>query len=249
MENPNKPLKEYFVWDKTTRWFHWINFICILLLIAIGTIILNAKAIQIGGDGKVLLKEMHVLVGYVFVVNLAWRLVWAFFSSSRSGWQSLLPINKNFIIKLKSSLAARGRGQSETYLGHNPIGQLMISLLILLLLVQATTGLVLAGTDIYYPPFGNQIAQWVTDGDPAKLANLKPGSKEFVDPELYKEMRAFRKPFITIHLYSFYTLLVTILAHITAVVVTEIRERNGIISAMFTGRKVAQDTPVDLDED
>jgi len=61
-------------------------------------------------------------------------------------------------------------------------------------------------------------------------------------------MRAFRKPVITTHLYGFYVLLVAILIHIFAVVVTDIRERSGIISAMFSGRKVLPRFPVDQDE-
>ncbi len=48
------------------------------------------------------------------------------------------------------------------------------------------------------------IAEWVTNGDADKLANLTPGSKDAVDPVAYDEMRSFRKPFITIHEYSFY---------------------------------------------
>ena len=60
-------------------------------------------------------------------------------------------------------------------------------------------------------------------------------------------MRKFRKPFITTHVYSFYLLLIAITLHILAVVVSEIREKNGLISAMFTGKKVISKKPVDLE--
>ena len=33
-------LQAYRVWDLPTRWFHWINFICVLCLAAIGTALL-----------------------------------------------------------------------------------------------------------------------------------------------------------------------------------------------------------------
>ena len=36
-----------------------------------------------------------------------------------------------------------------------------VTLLLLLLLLQAGTGLVLAGTDLFFPSFGSQIAAWV----------------------------------------------------------------------------------------
>ena len=42
-----KPLKEYFVWDRPVRIFHWLNVLCVLGLIAIGVTILNAKELGI----------------------------------------------------------------------------------------------------------------------------------------------------------------------------------------------------------
>ena len=113
----------------------------------------------------------------------------------------------------------------------------MISLLLALLMAQAVTGLVLAGTDLYKPPFGAVIAEWVTDGDPQMLANLKPGSKEHVNTDKYSEMRSFRKPYVTVHLYVFYFLSVFITLHILGVILGEFRERSGLISAMITGEK------------
>ncbi|MCK5092594.1 MAG: cytochrome b/b6 domain-containing protein, partial [Gammaproteobacteria bacterium] len=79
-----------------------------------------------------------------------------------------------------------------------------------------------------------------------KIKNLKPGSKDDVDSEAYAEMRKFRKPFITTHVYSFYVLLISIVLHIAAVVLIEVREKNGVVSAMFTGNKVVSKKPVDL---
>ena len=47
-------------------------------LIAVGLAILNDKALGVTTDGKILLKSVHVWIGYVFAVNLLWRLVWTF---------------------------------------------------------------------------------------------------------------------------------------------------------------------------
>ena len=44
-------LKTYPAWDATVRWFHWINLVCIIGLIAVGTVILNAKALGVPVDG------------------------------------------------------------------------------------------------------------------------------------------------------------------------------------------------------
>jgi Ni/Fe-hydrogenase 1 B-type cytochrome subunit len=117
--------------------------------------------------------------------------------------------------------------------------------LFLLLFTHAITGLVLAGTDLYKPPFGSVFAQRVTRGDPDRIDRLTPGSQDYVDPIAYEEMRSFRKPVVTIHLYSFYLLMVSVLLHILGVVVTEVRERNGLISAMVTGEKILSEPPID----
>ena len=89
--------------------------------------------------------------------------------------------------------------------GHNPVARLIISLFFILLSMQAITGLVIAGTDLYYPPFGGYFAEWVTDGDPERLKQLRPGDKSQVVESAYAEMRAFRKPFITVHVYMAFT--------------------------------------------
>jgi len=244
-------LREYFVWDRTTRIFHWINVLAVIGLIAVGLVILNAKALGVSDDGKILLKTIHAYIGYIFCLNLIWRLVWMFVGNRYAHWKSILPLGGEYKAELQGYVSGLKEGKPPGYMGHNPLARLMVALLFLLLTAQATTGIILAGTDLYLPPFGHEIAEWVTGAgeDHQKLEQLKPGSKEFVDPAGYAEMREFRKPIITVHLYSFYILLAAIFLHIAAVVVTESRERNGLVSAMFTGRKVFAETPVDADEE
>ncbi len=235
----------YSAWDRTTRWFHWINFLCVLALVFLGLAILNEKSFGVTADGKILLKTLHVYVGYVFAINLAWRVIWAFFGSSRARWRALLPVGRGYTDALRQYVRGFFRGDAPSYLGHNPLGRLMVALLLLVLMTQAVTGLVLAGTDLYKPPFGGAIAEWVTNGDANKLAALRPGSKDAVDPIAYDEMRNFRKPFITTHGYAFYALMALILLHIAGVVITEIREKSGLVSAMISGEKMLAESPID----
>ena len=91
---------------------------------------------------------------------------------------------------------------------------------------------------------GAWIAEWVAARG-IELAALKPYSPHMVDEAAWDSMRAFRKPFITAHYYSFNAIVVMIVVHISAVVVTELKEGGGIVSAMFTGRKVFVGTPED----
>ena len=82
-------LEFYSVWDRTTRWFHWINVICITGLVGVGVVILNNKILGVSDDGKLLLKTVHVYIGYVFVFNLAWRIIWGFIGNKFSRWKSI----------------------------------------------------------------------------------------------------------------------------------------------------------------
>ncbi|MGE0467734.1 MAG: cytochrome b/b6 domain-containing protein [Steroidobacteraceae bacterium] len=245
-----RPLRMYRVWDKTTRWFHWINVLCVIGLIGLGLCLLNANTLGVSAEGKILLKTLHAYAGYVFVLNLVWRLLWGFIGNRHARWRSILPMGKAYWRTLPVYVSNLWKGRTPRYLGHNPLGRLMVTLMFALLSLQAASGLVLAGTDLFLPPFGHEIAEWVTGSgeDHAKLAQLKPGVKEGLDPAAYAEMRSFREPVITLHLISFYVILVAIGLHILAVVVTEVAEKSGLISAMFSGRKVLSEKPADVDE-
>ena len=243
-------LKLYQVWDIATRVFHWVNFLCVLGLIAIGLIILNSKTLGISGDAKILLKTIHVYIGYIFVLNLVIRLIWGFYGNKFVRWKEVLPYGKEYWSLLKSYINGIVKKSPPEYLGHNPFARLIVSIFFLLLILEGITGLILAGTDLYMPPLGHEVAEWVTGSgeDHAKLEGLKPGSKENVDPEAYAQMRTFRAPIVTIHLYVFYTLLILILIHIIGVITGELTEKSGLTSAMFTGKKLFSKEPVDLDK-
>jgi Ni/Fe-hydrogenase 1 B-type cytochrome subunit len=237
-------LKSYAVWDVSTRWFHWVNALCVIALATVGFLILNAGALEVSNAGKVTLKTIHTWIGYVFALNLAWRIVWAFMGNRYARWRAILPGGKGYFQALRSYLAAFLAGRPEQYLGHNPAGRLGIAVLFLLIVVQTITGLILAGTDLFYPPIGHWIAQWVAAPDVAP-ASLAPYAPEMYDPAAYAKMRAFRKPIALVHLYSFYVLGVVVIVHVAAVIVTEVKEGGSIISAMFTGRKIISGRPAD----
>ena len=243
-----KPLVYYSVWDRTTRWFHWINVLCVIALAGFGLVLLNDDTLDISRDGKVLLKTIHVYIGYLFVLNLVWRLVWGFIGNRYARWRAILPGGSGYWQSVTRYISGVRTGQAPQYLGHNPVARLMVALLLLLLSIQAASGLVLAGTDLYMPPFGDKIATWIAVGhDSDVAAKLVPGSRTGVDAAALDEMRHFRKPFIITHELIFYFLAVAIMLHIAAVVLTEIRESNGLVSAMFTGKKILSERPLDHD--
>ena len=237
-------LNVHFAWDRSVRVFHWINFLCMLGLIALGVAILNDKALGVSNEGKILLKSVHASIGYAFALNLLWRLVWAFVGGPRARWRAILPGGRGYLAEVRSYVRGFGTGQARQYLGHNPLGRLAVAILLLLLLNQAVTGLVLAGTDLFWPPIGAWIAGWVAAAG-VDSATLVPYAPEMYDATKYEAMRAFRAPFITAHEWGFWTLLTFAALHILAVVITELREGGGLVSAMITGRKVLSGPPAD----
>jgi cytochrome b len=242
----SEELHSYAVWDLQTRCFHWINALAVFGLIVIGVILLNDDILGISAGGKVLLKQLHVALGYVMAANLIWRSVWAFRGNRYARWQAMVPYGAGYWDALRSYGSAFLAGEPQQYVGHNPAGRIGVALLLLLILLQAATGLVLAGTDLYWPPFGSYFAGWVVAPgiDPATVSPLVPNT---VDQTAYKAMRAFRSSYVAVHLYGFYALAGVIIAHIVAVVVTEVHEGGSLMSAMFTGRKILTRPPQDAE--
>jgi Ni/Fe-hydrogenase 1 B-type cytochrome subunit len=240
----SEPYHAYNVWDAPTRWFHWTNALTVFGLIFVGVVLLNDDALGLSANGKILLKQIHVVLGYVMGLNLIWRFVWAFFGNRYARWSGMLPYGSGYWRKLRAYGNAFLSGEPQEYVGHNPAARLAIAVLLLLLLLQAATCVILASTDLFWPPFGSWFAGWVAAAgiDPATVSPLVPNT---LDQTAYKAMRAFRSPVVTIHLYAFYVLAGAIVMHLIAVIVTEIQEGGSITSAMFTGRKLLKRPPQD----
>jgi len=239
--------KEYKVWDASTRVFHWVNFLSIIMLILFGMLMLYKKELGIVSiEAKIALKEVHVIVGYIFALNLVWRLIWGFVGSKYALWKNIIP-GKGFIQLLKSYKRSMNSAQTQVFLGHNPLGRLAVSAMLILMVVLMSTGLIRAGTDIYYPPFGVFVAEYVADAntDPDSLI---PYNSKGVDKDRAGKLKAFKKPFGLIHLYSAYTLIFIILLHIYFVIRAERKEGGSLVSAMITGKKILKDKPVDFQE-
>ena len=206
---------------------------------------LNKGAIGISGsEAGIGLKTLHVTVGYIFAVNLIIRLVWGFFGSRYSRWSTLLP-GKQFRQDMKNYKASVKSGQPQTFIGHNPKGRLSVMVLLLFLTGMMITGMIRAGTDIYYPPFGNIAAKYVA-AEGIKPSDIKPYDKTGTDADKLAGLQAFKKPFGVIHIYAAYILWLLILIHLIAVIGAEIKGEGTLVSAMFSGKKHLPREPQDL---
>ena len=226
-------VKVYKVWDKPTRIFHWVNLALVTLMIFIGFLMLFKGDIGISGlEAKIGLKKLHVWVGYLFAINLIIRLIWGVIGSKRARLSQCLPDLKG-LAKYKAKLAS---GQSPQYLGHNPMGRLAIFAMMLLLVMIMLTGLVRAGTDIYYPPLGGAISEYIAlpgvDG-----VSIKPYDDTGVDAQKAATLKPFKSLAGEIHVFSVYLLILMIVLHVAGVIVAELKHQPGLVSAMISGNK------------
>lgn len=235
----------YTAWSLYTRVFHWVNFLCVILLSLLGLIMLYKSEIGISGnEARIGLKVLHVSVGYVFAINLLIRIIMGFVGDANSRWAALLP-GKDVRGKLRAYKNSLQSGKPQTFIGHNPRGRLSVLVLLLLMTSMMITGLIRAGTDIYYPPFGSIAASHVAAAG-VLPSQIKPYDKTGTDDAKMKELQAFKKPVGQIHIYGAYVLWILILLHIIAVIRIEARGGGTLISAMFSGKKHLPREPEDL---
>lgn len=238
-------IKTYKAWDLNTRLFHWINFLCVIVLSILGLIMLNKGAIGISGrEASIGLKTLHVIIGYVFVTNLVIRIMWGFISEPQSRWSTLLP-GKGFKKELASYKASIAGGKPQTFIGHNPKGRISVLIMVTMFIIMTVTGIIRAGTDIYYPPLGQYFAGQVA-AEGVSAADIQPYDKTGTDPEKLSELGEFKKPIGTIHIYGAYFLWFLILVHLIAVIRADAGGQGTLISSMFTGKKHLPREPEDL---
>jgi len=236
-------LRAYFAWDAPTRRFHWINAILFIAIVALGVAMLVGRWFGVGDEGRDRLKDIHLALGAALTVNLLWRCYWAFDGHRPAQWRSMLPGGPGYWRSLRAYVTALVAGQPKYYIGHNPLARLGVTVLLVLLVTQILSGIALLGVDTFAPPPGQPLGDWSS-----------PSAGREIVPQLpwwfawsATDAEAVRAPLRAIHLYGFYLLVIAVVEHVVAVVVTEFREGGNLVSAMLTGWKAFPYRPEDDD--
>ena len=108
------------IWDLPTRLFHWLLVVCIA-----GAVI----CVNIGGS----LMQWHAYFGYAVLSLVLFRILWGFIGAVHSRFITFVPSPQRLIAFLS--------GKEGSGLGHNPLGSLSVIALLLVLGIQASTGL------------------------------------------------------------------------------------------------------------
>lgn len=234
-------LHAYRAWDAPTRWFHWINAILVLGLLLLGVALLTGRRFGVGDEGRDLLLRVHLALGGVLVLNLAWRGYWAFRGGRTAQWRAILPGGPGYWRDLRAYLSAFIAGHPRYYVGHNPLARIGVTVLFILLAIQILSGLMLLGVDQLAPPAPLWPAEPSAQSSPGTMTPPLPWAIDWTAADA----EAVRHPLRLAHLYGFYLLAIAVLQHVVAVVTTELREGGDLVSAMLTGWKSLPGPPED----
>lgn len=177
-------------WDLPTRVFHWL----LVLLLLFSWI--SAKY----GDAFLV---WHKWNGYAILTLLLSRIVWGLGGSTTSRFVT-------FVYGIRQMIAYSAcliNGTSRHYLSHNPLGGLMVVMMMGFILLQITTGLFSSDEIFGHGPFSQHIT-----GTAVQL------------------MTAY-------HQSLFYLIMALVAIHVLAVLYHQLIRREKIIEAMFTGKK------------
>jgi cytochrome b len=112
------------VWDWPVRAFHWS--IVVLVIVSIVTA-------KMGGNAM----EWHVRSGFTILALVLFRILWGFVGNRHARFASFVAGPGRVIAYMKSFAS----GEKSWHVGHNPLGSWSVVALLLVLLVQASTGL------------------------------------------------------------------------------------------------------------
>jgi cytochrome b len=182
-------------WDLPTRLFKWT----LVILVAVAWV--SNKY----GSG---FPAWHKATGYAVLTLLVFRILWGVVGGSTARFSLFFPRPKRVL----AYAAALLRGEARPYLGHNPLGAIMILTLLTAVGFQAICGLYAADPD-----------RLVIEGPLAATVN-----DSFVD-------QAARW-----HRHGFNFLLVLVSIHVTTNLFYDLFKKAGLVRAMIRGTKPKQ---------
>ncbi|HAC25896.1 MAG TPA: Ni/Fe-hydrogenase, b-type cytochrome subunit [Cytophagales bacterium] len=148
ISHPHKNLRRVFVWELPVRVYHWVNALCILVLIGTGFIIGDPPAILTGREAYQnywfgTTRFIHFLAAYVFLFNFAFRIYWGFVGNQFASWRNFIPTSKKFFsdmwMVMKTDIFMTKR-EEEKSIGHNRLAGAIYFLTFIAFGIQCLTG-------------------------------------------------------------------------------------------------------------
>ena len=176
------------VWDAPTRLFHW----AIVVLMTFSYVCAMREW-----------NQLHFLSGYTVLALLLFRVAWGFIGSETSRFRQFLRSPAAGL----AHLAAFGKREPDTEIGHNAAGGWMVLAMLAALFVQVGTGL-FSNNDI--------------DAKGPLAHRVSKGTSDWLSG---------------VHATSFYVLLALVVLHVLAIIAYAAVKRHDLVRAMVTGKK------------
>jgi cytochrome b len=112
------------VWDLPTRLFHVLLMLCVLGLVITG------------GNGE-LAMVVHFYLGYAVLTLVFFRITWGVFGGYWSRFATFFPSPSSLLFYLRNL----NNSNAKPSVGHNPLGAISVFVFLLVLLLQALSGL------------------------------------------------------------------------------------------------------------
>lgn len=192
----NVTSKMVYVWDPVVRIGHW------LLVIGFFTAYLTENDFL----------TQHVWAGYLVGAVVLFRIFWGFVGPKYARFSDFV-VSPRSVFTYMRNLFRKG---SQRYLGHNPLGGVMILMLLASLAVTVWSGL--------------SVYAYGENAGPLKgLSSATFGGDEpFEAAEVFWE---------SLHEFFADFTLFLVLLHIGGVIFSSIKDRENLVKAMFTGYK------------
>lgn len=205
------------VWDPLVRLFHW------------GLVVAFTIAYFTAEEESAL----HIYSGYTVMGLIIFRLVWGFVGSRHARFSDFV-YGPATLMAYVRDLAG---GHPRRYLGHNPLGGLMIVAMLVVLAVLTYSGLVVYAIEENAGPLAGMVA-----ADTSVI--LTPISAARADEDEDEEHEgagneASEEFWEEIHEATTNIMLVLIALHLLGVAWGSLTHKENLVRAMITGRKQA----------
>jgi|SaaInlV_100m_DNA_5_1039725.scaffolds.fasta_scaffold01695_6 cytochrome b len=128
------------IWDIPTRLFHWAIVI---------TLCYSWYSIEVEGD-----LDHHFLSGFIALGLILFRIIWGLVGSRYAKFSSFIYKPSEIIAYAKTFF----RREGGKYAGHNPLGGLSVLALLLVIFIQAGTGLFADDEYYYFAPLNDYVS-------------------------------------------------------------------------------------------
>jgi len=151
-----------YVWEYPVRIYHWLNALCITVLVGTGLLIGAPLAINTVSEASHgywfgWVRFLHFAAAFIFFFNYLFRIYWGLVGNQYSRWYNYIPYKKSqwrqiWKVLVSDVLLLKYDEESKP-IGHNALASLVYFIMFLLFLFQVFTGfgMYAAMSDWWFP--------------------------------------------------------------------------------------------------